>query len=110
MAEDLCAENLEAFDPLCNVALPMRFHDGNADILVYEPVISLDAAGDVIEIRYNAHLAGVLEMPADIMPTHHHAYRAYMQELRNPKYRITSKLKAGEMVIFDNRRVLHGRD
>jgi len=110
MAEDLRAEDTEAFDLLCNVAIPFRFHDGDADILVYKPVITLGAAGDVIEIRYNAHLAGVFDMPADIMPAYYRAYRAYMSKTRDPKYRITLKLKAGEMVVFDNRRVLHGRD
>ena len=110
MAEDLCAEDPEAFDLLCNVAIPFRFHDGDADILVYKPVITLGTAGDVIEIRYNAHLAGVFDMPADIMPAYYRAYRTYMHKTRDPKYRITLKLKAGEMVVFDNRRVLHGRD
>jgi len=33
-----------------------------------------------------------------------------MARTRDPKYRLTLKLKAGEMVVFDNRRVLHGRD
>ena len=110
MAEDLRTEDPEAFDLLCNVAIPFRFHDGDADILVYKPVITLGAAGEVIEIRYNAHLAGVFDMPADIMPAYYRAYRAYMSKTRDAKYRITLKLKAGEMVVFDNRRVLHGRD
>lgn len=110
MAEDLRVEDPEAFDLLCNVAIPFRFHDGDADILVYKPVITLGAAGNVIEIRYNAHLAGVFDMPADIMPAYYRAYRSYMTKTRDAKYRITLKLKAGEMVVFDNRRVLHGRD
>ncbi len=110
MAEDLRTEDPEAFDLLRNVAIPFRFHDGNADIMVYEPVITLGADGDVIEIRYNAHLAGVFDMPADIMPAYYRAYRAFMSKTRDPKYRVTLKLKAGEMVVFDNRRVLHGRD
>jgi gamma-butyrobetaine dioxygenase len=33
-----------------------------------------------------------------------------MAKTRDPKYRLQLKLKAGEMVVFDNRRVLHGRD
>jgi gamma-butyrobetaine dioxygenase len=110
MAEDLRVEDQEAFDLLCNVAIPFRFHDGDADILVYKPVITLGAAGNVIEIRYNAHLAGVFDMPTDIMPAYYRAYRSYMIKTRDTKYRITLKLKAGEMVVFDNRRILHGRD
>lgn len=109
MAEDLRSEDPDAFDLLCSIAIPFRFHDRTADISVYEPVITLGPAGDVIEIRYNAHLAGVFDMPADIMPAYYRAYRAYMSKTRDAKYRITLKLKAGEMVVFDNRRILHGR-
>ena len=90
--------------------IPFRFHDGEADIRVHEPVITLDAKGEVIEIRYNAHLAAIFDMSPDIMPAYYRAYRAYMAKTRDPKYRLTLKLKAGEMVVFDNRRVLHGRD
>ena len=110
MAEDLRHEDPEAFRMLCDVSIPFRFHDGEADIRVHRPVITLGSEGDVIEIRYNAHLAGIFDMPADIMPAYYRAYRAYMTKTRDPKYRLTLKLKGGEMVAFDNRRVLHGRD
>lgn len=110
MAEDLRSEDPDAFRLLCDVPIPFRFHDGEADIRVREPVITLDAKGEVIEIRYNAHLAAIFDMSPDIMPAYYRAYRAYMAKTRDPKYQLTLKLKAGEMVVFDNRRVLHGRD
>lgn len=110
MAEDLRSEDPEAFRLLCDVPIPFRFHDGEADIRVHEPVITLDAKGEVIEVRYNAHLAAIFDMSPDIMPAYYRAYRTYMAKTRDPKYRLTLKLKAGEMVVFDNRRVLHGRD
>jgi gamma-butyrobetaine dioxygenase len=67
----------------------------------------LDSKGEGIEIRYNAHIAGVFQMPVDIMPAY---YRAYMAKTRDPMYRLAIKLEAGQMVVFDNRRILHGRD
>lgn len=110
MAEDLRIEDQDAFQLLCDIAIPFRFHDKSADIRVYKPVITLGSKGEVIEIRYNAHLAGIFDMSAEIMPAYYRAYRAYMAKTRDPKYRLTLKLKAGEMVVFDNRRVLHGRE
>ena len=110
MAEDLRAEDPEAFRLLCDVRIPFRFHDREADIRVHEPVITLAPSGEVIEIRYNAHLAGIFDMPADIMPDYYRAYRVFMAKTRDAKYRVVFRLKAGEMVVFDNRRVLHGRD
>ena len=110
MAEDLRAEDPEAFRLLCEVHIPFRFHDRDADIRVHEPVITLNRSGEVIEIRYNAHLAGIFDMSADIMAEYYRAYRAFMAKTRDAKYRVVFRLKAGEMVVFDNRRVLHGRD
>ncbi len=110
MAEDLRAEDPGAFRLLCEVSIPFRFHDAEADIQVCKPVITLDEGGDVIEIRYNAHLAGIFDMPSEIMPLFYRAYRTFMAKTRDEKYRLRLKLNPGEMVVFDNRRVLHGRD
>lgn len=110
MAEDLRQDDPDAFELLCDVPIPFRFSDNDADIRVHRPVITLGTAGQVIEIRYNAHLAGIFDMPVEIMPAYYRAYRAYMAKTRDPKYRINVRLNAGEMAVFDNRRILHGRD
>jgi gamma-butyrobetaine dioxygenase len=110
MAEDLRQDDPDAFRLLCDVPIPFCFSDNDADIKIHRPVITLGASGQVIEIRYNAHLAGIFDMTAETMPAYYRAYRAYMAKTRDPKYRINIRLKAGEMVVFDNRRVLHGRD
>jgi len=38
------------------------------------------------------------------------AYRELMRRLQLPEYLIQIKLEAGIMAVFDNRRVLHGRN
>lgn len=110
LAEDLRSEDPAAFRLLCEVPIPFRFHDGEYDIQVREPVITLDRSGEVTEIRYNAHIAGIFDMPAELMPDYYRAYRAFMALTRHPRYRLCFKLEHGEMVVFDNRRILHGRD
>jgi gamma-butyrobetaine dioxygenase len=37
------------------------------------------------------------------------AYRAFAALLREPKFQMATRLEDGDLVIFDNRRVLHGR-
>ena len=37
------------------------------------------------------------------------AYRELMRRLKGPEYKIQLRLEAGEMAVFDNRRVMHGR-
>lgn len=114
LAADLAARDPEAFRLLSEVAIPFRFHDGEADLRTHAPVITLarhgGRAGAVSEIRWNAHIAATFDMPAEVMPAYYRAYRAFMAMTRDPAYRLAFKLKAGEMIVFDNRRVLHGRE
>ena len=110
LAEDLRARDPEAFRLLSEVAIPFRFHDRHADIRTHAPVITLDRVGAVREIRWNAHIAATFDMPAEVMPAYYRAYRTFMAMTRDPAYQITFKLAAGEMIVFDNRRVLHGRE
>ena len=110
IARDLRAEEPDAFRMLSETAIPFRFHDSEADIRVHAPVIRLDGAGEPVEIRYNAHIAAVFDMPADVLPAYYRAYRSIMARTRQDRYIVALKLAAGEMVVFDNRRVLHGRE
>ncbi|MBX2831696.1 MAG: TauD/TfdA family dioxygenase [Rhodospirillales bacterium] len=109
MAEDLRAEDAEAFGLLSTIAIPFRFQDRDTDIRWRRPVIVLDDGGQVTQICYNAHIAGVFDMDADVIAAYYRAYRKLMAKTRDPKYVVKLKLRGGEMVVFDNRRALHGR-
>ncbi|MCG7573026.1 TauD/TfdA family dioxygenase [Phaeobacter sp. CNT1-3] len=110
VAEDLRAEDPEAFELLSTISVPFRFHDGEYDIRSRKKVITLDEDGSLKEICFNAHIAGILDIAPEKMPAYYRAYRKFMLMSRAPAYLVTFKLQAGEMVIFDNRRVLHGRE
>jgi gamma-butyrobetaine dioxygenase len=110
MAEALRVRDPAAFDMLARIPVPFRFHDADYDIRVHRPVINLTHAGEVHEIKWNAHLAEIFDMPAEVMEDYYRAYRAFMALTRDAAFHLTLKLRAGEMVVFDNRRVLHGRD
>lgn len=110
IAEDLRREEAEAFRLLCEIPIPFRFHDAETDIRVHKPVITVDPQRRLVEIRYNAHIASVFDMAAELMPAYYRAYSAFMRRTRQENYLVTMKLRAGEMVAFYNRRILHGRD
>lgn len=108
--EDLREENNDYFELLASYAIPFRFHDDDHDIYHHHPVINLDHRGNIIEIKYNAHLASIFDLPDNIMHDYYLAYRELMARVRSIKYRISLKLTEGTMAVFDNRRVLHGRE
>lgn len=109
ISEDLRKSHPKDFELLSSISIPFRFHDDTTDIRSRKKVINLDENGQVIEICFNAHIADVLDLEPSLMARYYRAYRQYMIMTRDPAYLVTLKLKAGEMVVFDNRRVLHGR-
>jgi gamma-butyrobetaine dioxygenase len=108
-ARQLEKDNKRYFDLLVNYKIPFRFHDEKCDIREMRPVISV-VDGEVNEIIFNAHIASTFNLPADIMHEYYLAYRAFIRILNSPQYLIKFKLEGGQMVVFDNRRVLHGRE
>jgi len=108
--EELRKDQPEYFRLLAEYAIPFRFHDTAHDIREHHSVINLDNFGNIIEIKYNAHLADVFDLPSDVMHDYYLAYRELMARLKDSRYKIELKLAAGQMVVFDNRRVLHGRN
>lgn len=110
VATDLKDRDPEAFELLSTVTLPFRFQDAETDIRSRKAVITLDAEGEISEICFNAHIADIVDIDARQMPAFYRAYQHFMSMLRDPAYAIGLKLEGGEMVVFDNRRVLHGRE
>ncbi len=110
LARTLRHQNPKAFDLLSTVPIPFRFHDQDQDLRSKRPVISLDHNGDVSELSWSVHMAAAFDMAPDIMPEYYRAYRAFMALTRDPMFQVTLRLSAGDMVVFDNRRVLHGRE
>lgn len=110
VAQDLKSRDPDAFEVLSTVSVPFRFHDVGTDIRFRKTVITLNTRGEVSEICFNAHLADILDLEPAQMMAFYRAYRLFMEMTRDPAYGIALRLTGGEMVVFDNRRVLHGRE
>jgi len=110
VAEDLRKIDPEAFNLLATVSIPFRFHDDEYDIRCRKTVINLDENQQVREICFNTHLAGIFDLEPDLVEAYYLAYQAYKRLTQQPNYQVNLKLRGGEMVVFDNRRVLHGRN
>lgn len=110
VAEALKTQNPKAFKLLSEVAIPFRFHDREVDIRMRRPVITIDKEEVVRQITYNAHMTDLIDLPSNIVDAWYDAYRAYMHLTRDPLFKITFKMLPGQMAVFDNRRILHGRE
>jgi gamma-butyrobetaine dioxygenase len=110
MAQVLRDTDPQAFDTLAHTLIPCRFFDRECDIRTHEPVITLDSTGAIQEIRFNAHLVDLIDLPAQTVDAWYRAYRAFMRLTRDPAFRLSFRMAPGEMTAFDNRRILHGRE
>jgi gamma-butyrobetaine dioxygenase len=70
------------------------------------PVIET-AAGEMVAVRINHR--SLRAPPLDVAEPWYDAYLDFYRRLHAPSSRLERKLAPGDVVIFDNRRILHGR-
>lgn len=109
VAETLRVEEPEAFRLLSEHWTPFRFADAEADLRARGPMIGLDDRGRVIAVRYNNRSVAPFDVPFDVMPDYYRAVRRFAGLLLDPRFELVHRLEAGQLVLFDNLRILHGR-
>ena len=72
-------------------------------------MIALDGAGAVSAIRYNNRSAAAFDMADEVVPAFYDSYRNFARLLSEAEAEVRFALAAGDLMILDNRRVLHGR-
>ncbi|NXM74396.1 BODG dioxygenase, partial [Serilophus lunatus] len=73
-------------------------------------IIDLDSRGQAVRINYNnATRDSVFDIPAEKVRPFYAALKEFNDLLNSEEHKFTFKLKPGDIVTFDNWRVLHGR-
>jgi gamma-butyrobetaine dioxygenase len=90
---------------------PIRYayRDADAELWADVPVVVLDADGHPAALHVNNRSKGTPVGPASLVGEWYEAYFALLDELASPGARVTFRLEPGDLVAFDNLRVLHGR-
>ncbi|XP_012986944.1 gamma-butyrobetaine dioxygenase isoform X1 [Esox lucius] len=113
MAERLRREDPEAFRTL--TSLRVDFTDTGADYCDFmvqskNHIIDVDSDGQVVRINYNnATRDSVLDLPLHQVQPFYCSLHAYVQLMMRPENIVTYKMEPGDLVTFDNWRLLHGR-
>lgn len=98
------------FDLLSRVRVPFRRHyAGETDVQTAAPLISVDDEGDLQGVRFNDRVMAPLDLSPDGIEDFYEAFRALTRLYYDEGRWCHIPLRAGEMVAFDNHRVLHGR-
>jgi alpha-ketoglutarate-dependent taurine dioxygenase len=109
MAEHLRATEPEAFRLLTQTAVPFSYRAKDADLYAERPLIQLSCDGTVAAVHYNSRSIAPLRLEARDLPPFYASYRLFAGLLRNPRFQLKLRLADGDLVVFDNRRILHGR-
>ena len=107
--DEFKSDSPDQYQLLTELAVPWHFTDQQTDLRQHRPIIGLDRNGRFKSLTFNAHLADIPDFNAETLYLFYAAYRELMCRIRSAKHNIEYELKSGEMVIFDNQRVLHGR-
>jgi len=110
VAEDVRREDPEVFRVLASHPVDFRFHDESCDISAAAPTISLDTDGNIRRVRFNNWLRSTLSVPEKSVGILYEALGHFWRRLRDPRYHLTIRLQPGDLLTYDNNRVLHGRE
>ena len=99
----------DAFELLAGQPVRFRYLDDHTDLQTVQPLIQTDVLGAVTGIRYNSRSAQAFDMPESIIADYYDAYRLLAETLNRPESLVQFRLDAGQLMVFDNQRVLHGR-
>ena len=109
IAEDMRTEEPGHFHSLTT---DVWEHNNRAKASSYRargPVIEIDPDGHVTGIRLTSWLRSPMRAPLEIQDRAYRAVRAFTARAQNPRYLMSIVYKPGDLLAFDNRRVLHGR-
>ena len=108
-AEQLRTDHRDQFDTLASTEVTFRYHAGGVDLRAKRPLIELDGEGAVRAISINNRSMEPLAAGRTDAGRFYRAYRQLVDLLDDDRHAVEFVLRPGELVAFDNRRVLHGR-
>ena len=94
---------------LTSTEVSFAFASADAELRATRPMISLDTAGRIREVRFNNRSLQPLRGGAVRVERFYAAYRAFDELLNRPDLRLVLRLAPGDCLVFDNTRVLHAR-
>jgi gamma-butyrobetaine dioxygenase len=109
VGEALRARDPEAFRVLSTTPIRFRYRDAVTELTASAPPIELDVNGRVRTIHFSPRLDFVPLLPPEELSAYYRARRVFDHLLRTSEFEIRFLLNRGDLVMFDNCRLLHGR-
>ena len=109
VARQLQTEDPDGFHLLAKTPVRFRFTDAQEELIERRPIIQRDDQGRMTGVHYSPRLDSLPLMDAESTRRFQKARQRLGELFVDPAFQISFPLAAGELMMFDNSRVLHGR-
>ena len=109
VTDQLRDEDPEGLDLLIDTVVRFHFRDDDTALDSHRPIVDVDHRRRVAGLHYSPRLDHLPLMSVERTQTFHRARRRLAELLADPSFEIRFLLNAGEVMVFSNDRVLHGR-
>lgn len=109
VAEAFRAEYPDAFQLLAHTDVPYYCEHETFDMRARQRVIELDDEGAVSGVTISQHQADIFDLPQHDLDRYYPAFCRFGRMLQEDRFLMRFRLNAGECIVFDNHRIVHGR-
>jgi gamma-butyrobetaine dioxygenase len=72
-------------------------------------MIELNDNSEIVKVRYNNRSIDTIKLPENKIRHFYKAYRHWSEIIEREDLKITFKLSEGDLMLFDNTRIMHAR-
>ena len=94
---------------LCEIPIPFYCEHDAYDMRSRQRVIELDQHGAVSGLTISQHMLDILDLDQRLLDDYYPAFCRFGRMLQEEKYMMRFRMQAGECMVFDNHRIVHGR-
>jgi gamma-butyrobetaine dioxygenase len=109
VAKALREREPKAFQVLSSTPGRFKYIDSGTELTASAPPIELDVTGELKAIHFSPRLDFVPPFAHETLDAYYRARRLFDHSLRSAEYELRFLLQDGDLVMFDNCRLLHGR-
>lgn len=110
VAKKLKQQDPEAYRILSSTPMSFRMFSTRGDIVNSNPLLSLDADGELKVFRFSNQLAQPLALPPDKVDGFYRAYIKLGKLVEARENKVCFRLNTGDIMVTNNLRVMHGRN
>lgn len=109
VAEKVQREHPEIYAHLCQINVEGIYQGDGVKLLAQRPIFRTDASGELEQVTFNNYDRNVMRLADDQMQQLYEGIALIDGLFNDSQYQWRHQLQAGEAIVFDNWRLLHGR-